>query len=115
MKRRRSDLFVIFIAAILVIIILISAYIALQTLSPSGNKTTPSTTIPTTAPPPTEQVVSTSPSVKNPNMPVQYNTSATNKLLDILNNRIPLSQSDSIAKANILSDTQGQSGTVYQN
>lgn len=111
MKKNKGDLISFIFGIILLIIVVITAFIAFTNSSPKPTPNDSSESkvrlVPTLSP---------TPSLNSNVPPVAYNEIAQDKLLDKIVNRIPLSDNDSFAKATILSTLpkENPSGILYQ-
>ncbi len=112
MNFKREYLILIVFTAILIIIIFTLAFFALS--KPEATPETSLNPTPTTQSTNPETIVPTSSTKTNP--PVKYEPTGTLKMLDKLNNKTPLSTSDSVAKQKILTLLPaGQvSGVLYK-
>lgn len=113
MKINKEHIIILIFSIILIFIVFAIAYSALfQPEIVEEPNSTPTTT--PQASRPTDPIVM--PSETKTNTPVQYNSEATQRMLDRLASRIPLAQSDSSAKERILSLLPpGQvSGIIYR-
>ncbi len=111
MKKNKGDLLSFVFGIILLIIVVLTAFIAFTNSSskPALNDTSENKVriLPTLSP---------TPSLNSHIPPVAYNEIAQDKLLDKIVNRIPLSDNDTFAKATILSTLpkENPSGILYQ-
>lgn len=112
MKRKKEDYFVIALGLILVVVV---SLIAIITSNFSSSSQPPNEESPSPSPTPREGATPTSEAETN-TPPVLYDSAAQDRLIELVQNRQPLSDTDRLAKAKILSllPPTTPSGVVYQ-